>query len=114
MKIVVGAAWQEGGSMLARLRGEAISVRLFQSGWTRDAGLRRLIHMGCFMPSKECIAGKGGHAKHVLAPQTRVDPCLWRVFEMIHHGAFYITLLSIGAPSLLPKKPPELSCCPVI
>jgi hypothetical protein len=65
------------------------------------ARLRRVIHMGRFMPSKECIAGKGRHAHRGLALQTRVDPCLWRVFEMVHHGAFYINSPVHRCPSPL-------------
>jgi hypothetical protein len=36
-----------------------------------------------------------------LAPQTRVDPCLWgcgRAFHLIHRSVFYITALSIIPP----------------
>jgi hypothetical protein len=97
-----GHKWQEGGPMLARLRGDAPRAVLCQI-WldTRDAGPRPLSTWAALSLARVICGETALILSRLLASQTRVDPCLWgcgRAFHLIHRSACYITALSILPP----------------
>jgi hypothetical protein len=81
MMMVVVAEGRTVGRRWLDLRGEAISLELGLIWLDTGHQATSLIHMGCFVPSKDALRGKSTMPDASLAPQTRVDPCLWGAAE---------------------------------